>query len=173
MISFFKEKGHKVRFAEDALTALDILKNYYRKENGDTFCAALPESLIESELFGHEKGAFTGALSTKKGLIEMADGGTLFLDEIGEIPLHLQSKLLGVLDDKTFRRVGGQSLLRVNVRIVTATNIDLEEAVRQQKFREYLYYRLSVLRIHVPPLRKRKNDIAPLFFTSTWWTLFR
>ncbi len=140
--------------------------HYYREKSDNTFvginCAALPENLIESELFGHEKGAFTGALTTKKGLFEMADGGTLFLDEIGEIPLHLQSKLLGILDEKTFRRVGGQCLQRVNVRIVAATNIDLEEAVKQKKFREDLYYRLSVLRIHVPPLRERKNDIAPL-----------
>ncbi len=140
--------------------------HYFHNPSEKTFvsinCAALPENLIESELFGHEKGAFTGALTTKKGIFEMADGGTLFLDEIGEIPVHLQSKLLGVLDEKKLRRLGGQSMRRVNVRIIAATNINLEEAVRNKQFREDLYYRLSVLRIHVPPLRKRKNDIVPL-----------
>ncbi len=125
-------------------------------------CAALPENLIESELFGHEKGAFTGALSTQKGIFEMAKGGTLFLDEIGDLPLHLQSKLLGVLDEKKLKRIGSQSFQKINARIIAATNINLEQAVQEKKFREDLYYRLSVLRIHLPPLRDRKQDIPAL-----------
>lgn len=125
-------------------------------------CAALPENLIESELFGHEKGAFTGATALKKGVFEMADGGTLFLDEVGEIPLHLQSKLLGILDDGIFRRLGGQGTLRVDTRIIAATNIDLEQAIRKRQFREDLYYRMSVMRIHLPPLRERAEDIEEL-----------
>ncbi len=125
-------------------------------------CAALPENLIEAELFGHERGAFTGAVAAKKGIFELADGGTLFLDEIGELPLHLQSKLLGVLDDKIIKRIGGQSMRRVSVRIIAATNINLEEAVRNKTFRQDLYYRLGVLGIHLPPLRNRTTDIAAL-----------
>jgi DNA-binding NtrC family response regulator len=125
-------------------------------------CAAIAESLIESELFGHEKGAFTGADKAHKGLFEMADEGTLFLDEIGEIPLRLQPKLLGVLDDKKFRRVGGQTTKRVDVRIITASNIDLEQAVAEKSFREDLYHRISVIRIHLPPLRDRLGDLPQL-----------
>lgn len=125
-------------------------------------CAALPENLIESELFGHERGAFTGASSIKKGVFEMADGGTLFLDEVGEIPLHLQSKLLGILDDGIFRRLGGQGTLRVDTRIIAATNVDLERAIQKRFFREDLYYRMSVMRIHLPPLRERTEDIEEL-----------
>jgi DNA-binding NtrC family response regulator len=128
----------------------------------DANCAALPENLIESELFGHERGAFTGAHTMRKGLFEMADGGTLFLDEIGEIPLHLQSKLLGILDSGTLRRLGGQVAGKIDVRIIAATNIDLEKAVERKTFREDLYYRLGVLRIHLPPLRERTEDIAEL-----------
>ncbi|MBA4372206.1 MAG: DNA-binding response regulator [Thermodesulfovibrio sp.] len=125
-------------------------------------CAALPETLIEAELFGHEKGAFTGAASAKKGVFEMAEGGTLFLDEIGEMPVHLQSKLLGVLDDKNIRRLGGDSVRAVAVRIIAATSVDLEEAIRQKQFRGDLYYRLSVIKIHMPPLRERRGDIPLL-----------
>ncbi len=125
-------------------------------------CAALPENLIESELFGHEKGAFTGASALKKGVFEMADGGTLFLDEVGEIPLHLQSKLLGILDEGIFRRLGGQGTLRVDTRIIAATNVDLEQAIHKRQFREDLYYRMSVMRIHLPPLRERTEDIEEL-----------
>jgi len=125
-------------------------------------CAALSANLIESELFGHEKGAFTGAQEAKKGVFEMAGGGTLFLDEIGTLPLYLQSKLLGVLDAKEIRRVGGESAKPVDVRIVAATNMDIEEAVKNQTFREDLYFRLNVLRIHVPPLRDRLYDIPEL-----------
>ena len=140
--------------------------HYLQAENRGPFvginCAALPENLIEAELFGYEKGAFTGAATARQGIFEMAEGVTLFLDEIGDLPLHLQSKLLGVLDDKMLKRLGGQSLRKVDVRIIAATNINLEEAIRQKRFREDLYYRLSVLRIHIPPLRGRKNDIAAL-----------
>lgn len=125
-------------------------------------CAALPESLIESEFFGHEKGSFTGAVSQKKGLFEMACGGTLFLDEIGELPMHLQSKLLGVLDDGRFRRIGGQSDLVATVRIIAATNVNLEEAIAKKQFREDLYYRMSVMHLHLPPLRERTDDIEDL-----------
>ena len=125
-------------------------------------CAALPENLIEAELFGCEKGAFTGAVATRKGIFELAEGGTLFLDEIGAMPLHLQSKLLGVLEDKKIRRIGGESMKSVNVRIITATNTDLEKAVEKGIFREDLYYRISVIRIHIPPLRDRREDIPEL-----------
>lgn len=129
---------------------------HYRQKNQNrpfvsTNCATLPENLIEAELFGHEKGSFTGADATKKGLFEMADGGTLFLDEIGEIPIHLQSKLLGALDDGTVKRLGGDTARQVDVRIIAATNVNLEEAISAKTFREDLYYRLSVLRIHLPP----------------------
>ena len=125
-------------------------------------CAALPEQLIEAELFGHEKGAFTGAAGMRKGLFEMAEGGTLLLDEIGEMPMSLQAKLLGVLDDGSFRRLGGTTLLHAEVRIIAATNIDIEKAIRAKRFREDLYYRLSVVKVPLPPLRERKEDIAPL-----------
>ncbi len=125
-------------------------------------CAAIPENLMEAELFGYEKGAFTGAVKSAKGIFEMAAGGTLFLDEIGEIPRHLQSKLLGVLDDRRIKRLGGQAFNPVDVRIVAATNADLEAGIRQGTFREDLYYRLSVVRIHVPPLRERLEDLVEL-----------
>ncbi len=125
-------------------------------------CAALPESLIEAELFGFEKGAFTNAVAAKKGVFEIADGGTLLLDEIGAMPVHLQSKLLGVLEDQKVRRLGGETIRDVNVRFIAATNTDLEAAVQQKTFRDDLYYRLSVIRIHMPPLRDRPNDIPGL-----------
>jgi DNA-binding NtrC family response regulator len=124
-------------------------------------CAALPENLIEAELFGHEKGAFTGALGAKKGLFEMADEGTIFLDEIGEMPLHLQSKLLSVLEDRSIRRIGGTTVLPVQVRIIAATNTNLEQALGKS-FRKDLYYRLSVIRIHVPSLREHRDDLPDL-----------
>jgi DNA-binding NtrC family response regulator len=126
----------------------------------DLNCAALPENLIESELFGHERGAFTGAVTARKGLFEMADGGTLFLDEIGEIPSHLQAKLLGILDHGLLRRIGGETTRTVDVRIIAATNVELEKAVEAGTFRRDLYYRLSVMRIHLPPLRQRRQDIG-------------
>ncbi|MDR2143877.1 MAG: sigma-54 dependent transcriptional regulator [Treponema sp.] len=128
-------------------------------------CAALPESIIESELFGHEKGAFTGASGRKRGRFELANEGTLFLDEIGEIDQNIQIKLLRVLQDKKFERVGGEETLEVDVRIVAATNKDLKAEVEKGKFREDLYFRLNVVNIHVPPLRERKDDI-PLLLSA-------
>jgi DNA-binding NtrC family response regulator len=124
--------------------------------------AALPESLLESELFGHEKGAFTGAASLRKGFFELAHGGTIFLDEIGEMPLVTQTKLLRVLEEREFRRVGGEDPIRVDVRVLTATNRDLREGVELREFRRDLYYRLNVLRIELPPLRDRRADIPAL-----------
>jgi DNA-binding NtrC family response regulator len=125
-------------------------------------CAALPENLIEAELFGYEKGAFTGADNSRKGIFEMAEGGTLFLDEIGSMPFHLQSKLLSVLEEKEIRRLGGDSIMPVNVRIVCATNTYIEEDVDNKTFRKDLYYRISVVRINLPTLRERIEDLADL-----------
>ena len=122
-------------------------------------CAALSPSLLESELFGHEKGAFTGAIQTKKGLFESANGSTLFLDEIGEMPLEMQAKLLRVLQEKTFVRVGGNTLLKSDFRLVCATHRNLEELIEQKKFRNDLYYRINVVPISIPPLRDRKEDL--------------
>jgi transcriptional regulator with PAS, ATPase and Fis domain len=124
-------------------------------------CASLPETLIEAELFGYEKGAFTGSVAARKGLFEMAEGGTLFLDEIGEMPVHLQSKLLSVLEDKILRRLGSESVRTVSVRIIAATGLKLEEHLGKT-FRKDLYYRLSVIRMHIPPLRERCPDIPQL-----------
>ena len=125
-------------------------------------CAALPETIIESELFGHEKGAFTGAIARRQGRFELARGGTLFLDEIGDLSPHTQIRLLRVLQEKEFERVGGTETIKTDVRIVTATNRDLEALIEQGKFRQDLYYRLNVFPIHVPPLRQRKTDIMLL-----------
>ena len=125
-------------------------------------CAAIPRELLESELFGHEKGAFTDARAQKLGLMELANGGTLFLDEIGEMSPMLQVKLLRVLERRTFKRVGGTRDVTVNVRIISATNQDLERMVQEGTFREDLYYRLKVVPIDVPPLRDRREDVLPL-----------
>jgi len=125
-------------------------------------CAALSETLLESELFGHERGAFTGAIKTKKGRFELADGGTLFLDEIGDLPLSVQVKLLQVLQEKAFERVGGVETLTVDVRTVAATHRDLEKAMSNGTFREDFYYRLNVIPIFLPPLRERREDIPLL-----------
>ncbi len=133
-------------------------------------CASLSENLIESELFGHEKGAFTSAYQMKRGLVEVADKGTLFLDEVGEMPLGLQAKLLRFLDSGEFRRVGGNKPLHVDVRVIAATNKDLAGVIKTGNFREDLYYRLNVINITVPPLRERKEDIAELsrYFMKTY-----
>jgi DNA-binding NtrC family response regulator len=125
-------------------------------------CAALPEPLLESELFGHEKGAFTGAVTRKPGRFEIADGGTLFLDEIGELPLHLQAKLLGVLQDRVVEPVGGGKGMEVDIRVLAATNRDLREAVQAGEFRADLFYRLNVMPVRLPPLRERKEDLVTL-----------
>ncbi len=125
-------------------------------------CSALPESLIESELFGHEKGAFTGAVAMKKGRFELAEGGSIFLDEIGDLPVHIQVKLLRVLQERQFERIGGTKTISCNVRIIAATNRNLEEAIETGGFREDLYYRINVFPVFVPPLRERPNDIPLL-----------
>ncbi len=133
-------------------------------------CSAIPETLMEAELFGHEKGAFTDAKAMKKGLFETANGGTLFLDEIGELSPLLQAKLLRVLEDQVIRRVGGVRDLQVDVRVVAASNRDLEKAVREGQFRQDLYYRLAIIAIFIPPLRERTEDVLPLVdFFIDWY----
>lgn len=140
--------------------------HYYSQRHNKAFvainCAAIPEELIESELFGHEKGAFTGALAQKKGKFDLADGGTLFLDEIGDMSLKTQAKVLRILQERCFERVGGTRLVAVDVRIIAATNKQLDEEIRQGRFREDLYYRLNVVPFRVPALRERTEDIPML-----------
>ena len=126
-------------------------------------CGAIPEGTIDSELFGHEKGAFTGATQTRAGYFEVADGGTIFLDEVGELPLTTQVRLLRVLENGEFIKVGSSKVQKTNVRIVAATNVNMQEAIKKNKFREDLYYRLSTVEINLPPLRKRSEDIHLLF----------
>ncbi|MFB0507041.1 MAG: sigma-54-dependent transcriptional regulator [Thermodesulfobacteriota bacterium] len=146
------------------LVAKAIHFNSPRKDKGFVTlnCGAIPENLLESELFGHMKGAFTGAMYNKRGLFEVADGGSIFLDEIGELPLSMQVKILRVIQDREFTRVGGTEQIKVDVRIISASNKDLEEAVREKKFREDLYYRLNVIQIKLPLLRERREDIPLL-----------
>jgi len=133
-------------------------------------CTSIPSEIFESELFGHEKGAFTGATTKKEGLVEMARGGTIFLDEVGDIPYHLQSKLLRFIETKSFRRVGGLREITTDVRIISATNKNLKELIDKGLFRDDLFYRLSTIMVEVPPLRERKEDIPILanFFCSRW-----
>jgi two-component system, NtrC family, response regulator AtoC len=138
-------------------------------------CSAIPETLMEAELFGHERGAFTDAKTMKKGLFEVADGGTLFLDEIGELSPLLQAKLLRVLEDQMIRRIGGTKDMQVDVRVIAASNRDLEKAVREGQFRQDLYYRLAIISIFLPPLRERKEDIQPMveFFIERYNRRFK
>jgi len=146
------------------ITAKTIHQNSLRSSGSfiPVNCGAIPEALMESELFGHAKGAFTGANKAKKGLFEEANGGTIFLDEIGELPLHLQVKLLHVLEDKKVRAVGSERFIDIDARIVAATNRDLQDMVKEGKFREDLYFRLNIFNIDLPPLRERKEDIKVL-----------
>ncbi len=141
--------------------ALHHLSHRNKKPFVKVNCSTIPETLVESELFGHEKGAFTGAVASKPGRFELADGGTVFLDEVGEVPASLQVKLLNVLQDSAFERVGGVETIQVDIRIVTATNRDLASEVNEGQFRADLYYRLNVVPIRVPPLRERKEDLEP------------
>ena len=156
------ESGVGKEVVADVIHSLSDRKN---KPFIKVHCAALSESLLESELFGHEKGAFTGAVARKKGRFELADKGTIFLDEIGEINQSLQIKLLRVLQNKTFERVGGEEPITVDVRIISATNKELEKEVEKGNFREDLFYRLNVVNLHIPPLREREEDI-PLLIAS-------
>ena len=142
--------------------AIHFLSNRSDKPFITVNCAAIPENLLEAELFGYEKGAFTGAYTSKKGKFELANGGTIFLDEIGDMPVNLQVKLLRVLQEKEIERLGGNKPIKVDVRIIAATNRDLEQLIREGKFREDLYYRLNVIPIFIPPLRERKEDIPVL-----------
>jgi two-component system response regulator PilR (NtrC family) len=146
------------------LVAKAIHYNSNRKDNSFVTlnCGAIPENLLESELFGHMKGSFTGAIANKRGLLEMAEGGTLFMDEIGELPLALQVKLLRVIQEREFKRVGGVDDIKVNVRIISASNQDLQQKVAHGSFREDLFYRLNVIQIKLPPLRERKEDVTLL-----------
>ncbi len=153
------ETGVGKELIADSLHSLSNKKN---KPFIKVHCAALSESLLESELFGHEKGAFTGAIARKRGRFELANTGTIFLDEIGEINQSIQVKLLRVLQEKRFERVGGEETLQVDVRIISATNKNLKEEIKKGKFREDLFYRLNVVNIDIPPLRERKDDISLL-----------
>src|SRR5207244_4139478 len=142
-----------------------IIHNISPRRNGPFIkfnCAAMPETLAESELFGHEKGAFTGADRRKLGRFELANGGTIFLDEIGKVELAIQAKLLRMMEDKQFERVGGTQTIKTDVKIIAATNLDIEKAIEQEQFREDLYYRLNIIPLHLPPLRERKDDIPVL-----------
>lgn len=143
-----------------------IIHQYSNRKHGPYFainCGAIPEGTIDSELFGHEKGSFTGAIADRKGYFETADKGTLFLDEVGELPLSTQARLLRVLENGEFIKVGGSKVMKTDVRVVAATNLNLSEAIQKGKFREDLYYRLNTIPIHIPALRERKEDIHLLF----------
>ncbi len=143
-----------------------IIHDFSARKNGNYIavnCGAIPEGTIDSELFGHEKGAFTGAVETRKGYFEVADGGTIFLDEVADLPLSTQIRLLRVLENGEFIRVGSSKVLKTSARVVAATNVNIADRIAKGKFREDLYYRLNSVPIHVPALRERKNDIFPLF----------
>lgn len=143
-----------------------IIHDNSSRKHGQYFainCGAIPEGTIDSELFGHEKGSFTGAIDTRKGYFEVADGGTLFLDEVGELPLATQARLLRVLENGEFIKVGSSKIQKTNVRVVAATNINIPDAIQKGRFREDLYYRLNTVPITIPPLRERKGDISLLF----------
>lgn len=143
-----------------------IIHQFSNRKHGQYIavnCGAIPEGTIDSELFGHEKGAFTGAIGERKGYFGEADGGTIFLDEVGELPLSTQARLLRVLESGEFIKVGSSRVEKTNVRIVAATNVRLQEAIAEGRFREDLYYRLSTVPIQIPPLRKREGDIVLLF----------
>lgn len=143
-----------------------IIHQNSARKHGQYFavnCGAIPEGTIDSELFGHEKGSFTGAIAERKGYFEIANEGTLFLDEVGELPLSTQARLLRVLENGEYIRVGGSKVMKTNVRVVAATNVDLPQAIQKGKFREDLYYRLNTIPIHIPALRERKGDIYLLF----------
>ena len=143
-----------------------IIHSLSRRKHGQFIavnCGAIPEGTIDSELFGHEKGAFTGAVDNRKGYFESTNGGTIFLDEIGEMPLGTQARLLRVLENGEFIKVGSSKVLKTEVRVIAASNVNLEDAVAQKKFREDLYYRLNTVPIQVPALRERGNDILLLF----------
>jgi two-component system nitrogen regulation response regulator NtrX len=152
---------------------IHALSNRFKKPFIEVNCAAIPEELIESELFGHEKGAFTGATQLRRGRFDLADSGTLFLDEIGDMSLKTQAKILRILQEQKFERVGGSETHSVDVRVIAATNKDLKQEIAKGNFREDLYFRLNVVRLHVPALRDRKEDIAPLtqFFLKEFSTV--
>jgi len=166
--SLYAKSQAPVLITGESGSGKELLARFIHRESGRSGnfvavnCAAIPRELFEAELFGYEKGAFTGATSSKKGLVEEAEGGTLFLDEIGELPLELQGKLLRFLQEGEVRRIGASKPRKVDVRIVAATNRELEEEVKRGNFREDLFYRLSVLNLRVPPLRERPQDIYPL-----------
>lgn len=151
--------------------AIHSLSSRHAKPYITINCAAIPGELLENELFGSEKGAFTSSHARKMGKFEIANGGTVFLDEIGDLEFSLQAKLLRVLQEQTFERLGGNKPLKVDVRIITASNVNLQEAIAKKRFREDLFYRLSVFPIHIPPLRERREDISPLgnYFVDKYW----
>jgi two-component system response regulator AtoC len=159
-----RRSSSSARAVPQELVAKALHENSPRKAKAfvKLHCAALPENLLESELFGYEKGAFTGAVARKPGRVELANEGTLFLDEIGDVPLSMQVKLLRMLQEREFERVGGTETIKVDVRFVAATHRDLEAMVKSGAFREDLFYRLSVVPLFIPPLRARQDDIEPL-----------
>ncbi len=180
-VKIFAKSDAPILITGESGTGKEVIAKYIHKASERTGkfipvnCTSIPENLFESELFGHEKGAFSGAIKAKPGLIEESDNGTLFLDEIGDLPLPLQTKLLRFLQEKEIRRIGSLNTKKVDVRIVAATNRDLEKTVKDGEFREDLFYRLNVLRVEIPPLRERKEDIVELvgFFVRKFSTKYK